>query len=110
VGALNELKAEIKPVYLSLRHVAKWSDCPRCHNGAGRIDAFSHVKGGVCFKCNGKGIVAGNDAARKAARMNQLYASIKRSWQMGIRQIEPLPATKELRELLDSLPEKYQRI
>ena len=29
--------------------------CPRCCNSKGVIDAYSHVKGGVCFKCNGVG-------------------------------------------------------
>lgn len=31
------------------------TDCPRCVNGTGRISAFSHVKGGICFKCGGRG-------------------------------------------------------
>lgn len=28
--------------------------CGRCH-GAGRIGAFAHVAGGVCFECGGDG-------------------------------------------------------
>lgn len=32
-------------------------ECPRCTNGKGRIHAFSHVLGGVCFKCSGTGYV-----------------------------------------------------
>ena len=32
-------------------------DCPRCMNTSGHIRAFSHVQGGVCFKCGGKGFV-----------------------------------------------------
>ena len=31
-------------------------DCPRCF-GKGRINAFSHVIAGVCFKCNGVGTI-----------------------------------------------------
>lgn len=30
--------------------------CPRC-SGSGFIKAFSHVKGGLCFKCKGPGDV-----------------------------------------------------
>lgn len=29
-------------------------ECPRC-GGRGNIPAFSHVQGGVCFKCGGTG-------------------------------------------------------
>lgn len=29
--------------------------CPRCCKG--RITAFNHVQGGVCFRCRGKGTV-----------------------------------------------------
>lgn len=32
-------------------------ECPRCMNGKGHIRAFSHVRGGVCFKCGGAGYV-----------------------------------------------------
>ncbi len=32
-------------------------ECPRCSNGKGVINAFRHVKGGVCFKCDGVGYV-----------------------------------------------------
>lgn len=32
-------------------------ECSRCCNGKGRIAAFSHIQGGVCFKCGGKGYV-----------------------------------------------------
>ena len=28
--------------------------CPRC-GGAGIIEAYKHINGGVCFKCNGTG-------------------------------------------------------
>ena len=31
-------------------------ECPRCL-GKGHIKAFTHVLGGVCFKCNGTGTV-----------------------------------------------------
>lgn len=39
-------------------------DCSRC-DGSGRMVGFSHVHGGVCFKCNGTGQVM--TAAGKAA-------------------------------------------
>ena len=32
----------------------KKGSCPRC-DGYGRIDYYKHVRGGVCFKCNGSG-------------------------------------------------------
>ena len=32
-------------------------ECPRCTGGKGVISAFKHVKGGVCFQCNGLGYV-----------------------------------------------------
>jgi len=32
-------------------------ECSRCIGGKGRIDAFSHIKAGVCFKCGGHGFV-----------------------------------------------------
>lgn len=38
-------------------------ECPRCHGGKGIISAFSHVKGGVCFKCSGKGYIQGKPSA-----------------------------------------------
>ena len=30
--------------------------CPRC-DGNGRLDSFSHIEGGICFLCNGEGVV-----------------------------------------------------
>lgn len=35
--------------------VAYYEDvkCDRC-NGTGRLPQFSHIKGGICFKCHGK--------------------------------------------------------
>jgi DnaJ-class molecular chaperone len=33
-------------------------NCPKC-DGHGQIRAFSNVAGGVCFKCNGNGKLAG---------------------------------------------------
>lgn len=32
-------------------------ECPKCSNGKGIINAFSHVLGGVCFKCKGTGFI-----------------------------------------------------
>lgn len=49
---------------LAVRHMCGKQDaitkpkgnCPRC-GGHGHIAAFSHIKGGVCLKCNGTGNV-----------------------------------------------------
>lgn len=37
-------------------------ECPRCLGGKGTIKAFSHVRGGECFKCQGKGYVMATKA------------------------------------------------
>jgi len=39
--------------------------CHRCQ-GKGRIEAFSHVRGGMCFRCTGLGTI--DPAAEKAAK------------------------------------------
>lgn len=49
-------------------------ECTRCMNGKGHIRAFSHVQGGVCFKCGGAGHVE-----RKAAPKPQFWF---RCWTM----------------------------
>lgn len=41
-------------------------DCPRCKNG--RISAFNHVQGGVCFRCNGKGYVLVKNLPKTSVR------------------------------------------
>jgi hypothetical protein len=40
-------------------------ECPRCLNGKGHIRAFTHVQGGVCFKCGGAGFVERKTAPKK---------------------------------------------
>lgn len=37
--------------------------CPRC-NGKGTIKEYGHIRGGVCFKCSGKGKVNHRPRAR----------------------------------------------
>lgn len=49
-------------------------ECPRCMKGKGHIRAFSHVQGGVCFKCGGAGHVE-----RKTAPKPQFWF---RCWTM----------------------------
>ena len=34
------------------------AECPKC-GGSGRIKAFGHIEGGVCFACKGKGRIYG---------------------------------------------------
>ena len=34
-------------------------ECPKC-NGTGHIPAYSHIHGGVCFRCDGRGKVHAN--------------------------------------------------
>ncbi|MGP9633721.1 hypothetical protein ACT3R7_11710 [Halomonas sp. AOP43-A1-21] len=53
------------------------ADCPRCAGGKGHIDAYSHIKGGVCFKCDGKGYVMLKAAPRRST-----------SWRVGATNIE----------------------
>lgn len=40
-------------------------ECPRCLNGKGHIRAFTHVQGGVCFKCGGAGHIERKTAPKK---------------------------------------------
>jgi hypothetical protein len=56
--------------------------CPRCYDEDGRMSHFSHVAGGVCFKCNGAGGQEIDRAAaeKRAARLlkNRVKAAEKR--------------------------------
>lgn len=46
-------RVEEIPVYSTVGDIlAKISPCDRCH-GTGYLQQYSHVMGGVCFKCNG---------------------------------------------------------
>lgn len=40
-------------------------ECPRCLGGKGHIRAFTHIQGGVCFKCGGAGHVERKTAPRQ---------------------------------------------
>lgn len=49
-------------------------ECSRCQ-GRGKLNGFSHVHGGVCFKCDGKGFT---HRAGKAAKLaTAFYAAIR---------------------------------
>ena len=59
-------------------------ECSRC-GGKGRFNCYSHVEGGVCFQCNGKGTVQvrvksaaqiERENARKAAKQAEKDARI----------------------------------
>jgi hypothetical protein len=47
-------KARVAAVKAEMAQKAARPPCPRCL-GAGKIGAFLHVAGGVCFQCNGEG-------------------------------------------------------
>lgn len=53
--------------------------CTRC-DGSGRIRAFGHVLGGVCFKCNGSG-----KQARKPSKPSQLFPLSAIDRETGVR-------------------------
>lgn len=52
---------------------AEMIECPRC-GGSGRFNCYAHVEGGVCFQCNGAGVVkaprkpSAKEMARRAAK------------------------------------------
>lgn len=56
--------------------------CPRCYDEDGRIAMYSHVAGGVCFKCSGAGgqEMDRTAAEKRAARLlkNRVKAAEKR--------------------------------
>ena len=45
-------------------------NCPKC-NGTGHIAAFSHIKNGQCFKCEGTGKVKGTCNTRQLTQAQQ---------------------------------------
>ena len=49
-------------------------DCHNC-NKSGRITAFSHIKNGICFKCEGKGYTE-----HKAPPRNQKTFAVSFLW------------------------------
>lgn len=107
MNALETLAEEIKPIHAKLMENAKFVDCSRCC-GKGVIPAFYHVKGGICFKCGDSKKAASNKAAKNARKMVWLFNSIKRSWKLGIREIDGLTPSKELKSLIETLPKKYK--
>jgi hypothetical protein len=48
-----EEKTEVETIINAEEKKPK-KECRRC-SGYGRIDAYTHIKGGVCFSCNGSG-------------------------------------------------------
>ena len=55
----NEHKSTHTPVYKDLYNkqlIAYAEICDRC-GGSGYLPQYSHVEGGVCFKCNGEGVL-----------------------------------------------------
>ena len=56
--------------------------CPRCCDPSGHIYYYAHVANGVCFKCNGSGVVSlkTSPEARAAAKArNAAKAELKRA-------------------------------
>lgn len=52
--------------------------CTRCLNDKGYISAYRHVKGGVCFKCDGKGYtLVKTDPAKLAKAKEKREAKAK---------------------------------
>lgn len=51
------------------------SECSRC-GGEGRLIGFSHVHGGVCFKCNGKGRVLTRSGAAAYKRVQEVQKRV----------------------------------
>jgi hypothetical protein len=47
----------------SKQMTTEFYNCPKCE-GNGEIRAFANVAGGICFKCCGKGKLAGKAPAR----------------------------------------------
>ena len=48
-----EEKTEVETIINAEEKKPK-KECRRC-SGQGRIDAYTHIKGGVCYSCNGSG-------------------------------------------------------
>lgn len=45
--------------------------CPKC-GGLGYIACYGHIAQGVCFKCNGRGVVASNGKPITSVKTTQL--------------------------------------
>lgn len=71
--------------------------CDRCL-GRGRIAGFSHVQGGVCFKCGGSGVLQ-RVATTPAAEARRAKAKAKRAAEQAQRVAEG-NARAEARRLL----------
>lgn len=70
--------------------------CPRC-NGEGKMIAYRHVAGGVCFRCGGDGI--DQDAARSAELAHDAAAAAERR----AFELEQITARAELAKLAETL-------
>lgn len=55
----DEHKSTLTPIYKNLydKHVMAYAQiCDRC-GGSGYLPQYQHVQGGVCFKCQGEGVI-----------------------------------------------------
>ena len=55
---------ERKAYYKELKRVKQANKCKKC-NGKGRIHAYKHVHGGMCFRCNGDGYMPNAELPEK---------------------------------------------
>ena len=53
--------------------------CPRC-NGKGRIEAFSHIHGGVCFDCCGCGLDLRSEVRRVEVALTEARSEWRRMY------------------------------
>ena len=53
--------------------------CPRC-NGQGTIKEYSHIRGGLCFQCSGKGKVDRKPRERTSKKDAALMAENSRRY------------------------------
>jgi hypothetical protein len=49
--------------------------CPKC-GGSGVLRQYGHVAGGVCFHCNGRGVVSGNGRKVKDILLKHIAAPL----------------------------------
>tara|TARA_Y100001936_G_C16043707_1_gene653259 strand:- start:163 stop:531 length:369 start_codon:yes stop_codon:yes gene_type:complete len=104
---LDQVAEKLNPVYKSLKKNATYTDCHRCI-GKGKISGFSHVMGGVCFKCNGSQKLPANHAAKNARKLFLQFTQLKRLWNMGVRNIQGNKMLRDIDETIEKLPAKYR--
>lgn len=78
---------------MTAQTTARMTECDRC-NGNGTIRGYSHVQGGVCFKCGGTGKVATKrqpsaaQIAKKAAAEEARKANAERERRKSKREFD----------------------